>query len=337
MDCPPVSPHALLRAPRPLVFVSASHYLSLPRDPHPWVVQNLITAGGLTNLYGKPKAGKSFVALALAQSIAAGHTEWQGFAIQQSGPVMYVQMDTPRGEWANRMLTFEEAGLGEVPSEQLYLIDAGLTPHYPFDVLDPKVNEFLKKEVERIKPVVVFFDTLREVHGSDENDSTAMRNVVTAIVAACKPSAVVLLSHARKDSLLSATTGDDLMNDVRGSSYISGRMDVMVRMSTNGKRASRMTYQSRSAAQDSVAVTQDEHTGFVYLDGDSKAHWTALKPIVERFWREHGQDVTVAHIVAAVKEAGGKKGDRQTRTDVETHLSSLGWKRPARQKRKKAA
>lgn len=84
-------------------FVPADAYLNLPRAPHPWVIDKLLPVGGLVNLFGKPKTGKSFLALSLAKAIVNGEADWGGYSICQPGSVAYLQIDTPREEWSARL------------------------------------------------------------------------------------------------------------------------------------------------------------------------------------------------------------------------------------------
>ncbi len=79
---------------------------------------------------------------------------------------------------------------------------------------------------------VVILDTLRECcSGADENSSTDMQAVVAGLTAACSPSALVLVHHGKKPNL---EAGRSTINDSRGSSYITGRMDAIVHFHETG-------------------------------------------------------------------------------------------------------
>src|SRR3954464_3156993 len=56
-------------------------YLNLPVNNTPWIIEPLIPVGGIINLYGRPKLGKSFMAIDLARAIANGEDEWLEFKI----------------------------------------------------------------------------------------------------------------------------------------------------------------------------------------------------------------------------------------------------------------
>ena len=242
------------------MFTPLDAYLNLPRAPHPWVVERLIPVGGLVNVFGKPKTGKSFFALGLAQAIINGDTDWQGYPIQQHGPVAYLQIDTPREEWHSRLshLNFQPQG-----HRTLWMADMWQVPEFPFNILNPQRTEvrWLKESLEKIKPVLTIIDTLREVHGGDENDSTTMRNVLAELVGACRPSAIMLLSHARKDSILTTSGEEDLMDQGRGSSYVAGRMDVVIKLTPK-----RMVFKGRATGQTVETIMQDPNTGLIVVE-----------------------------------------------------------------------
>src|SRR2546428_13563804 len=61
--------------------------------PPAWLVDQFLTEGGLSVLYGPSGTGKTFVALDLAYAIARG-IPWHGYAISQCGPVLYIAAES---------------------------------------------------------------------------------------------------------------------------------------------------------------------------------------------------------------------------------------------------
>jgi len=176
-------------------------------------------------LYGDAKVGKSYAAIQLACALSQGG-DWLGFPIRQTGPVVYIQLDTPRSLWASRLDALAEAGL---PVHSLSFADRETLDLYPFDILktEPVVHrDVLREAILSLPkpPSVVIIDTLREVHGGDENDSTAMQAVLANLVVATQPAALILISHSRKPN---ADMGPSTINDLRGSNYVVGRMDAI--------------------------------------------------------------------------------------------------------------
>lgn len=258
------------------VFVPSRAYQQLPKSPQKWVIDRLVPVGGLINVFGKPKTGKSFLALGMAQAIVNGDLDWGGYPIHTHGSVAYLQIDTPREEWSDRIGRLTLAPANE---HELWIADMWQVPQFPFDILDPTQTglKWLRDQMASIQPVLTIIDTLREAHGADENDSTAMRNVLTNLVAACRPSAIMLLSHARKDTILTSNGDDDMMDQNRGSSYIPGRMDVIIKLTQK-----RMTFKGRATGLRTETVTQDPDTGLIQLvpSGDDEITQRLIQAIV---------------------------------------------------------
>jgi hypothetical protein len=242
-----------------LTFYRGPEYRALPREPQPWIIKPLIPVSGLVNIYGKPKSGKSYAALGMALAVANGEPEWNGFEVKKHGQVAYLQIDTPREEWADRMERLAAVGYDDY---NIHFADM-LTVPYPYNVLDPQHLAELKLALDRIKPVLVIVDTLRESFSGDENDSNIMRDVITNVVSASRPAAVIFLSHARKDGASARVgAGEDLMDDNRGTSYVPGRMDVIIRMTQH-----RFTFKGRASGLQTVEIQQDKELGLVHLPG----------------------------------------------------------------------
>jgi KaiC/GvpD/RAD55 family RecA-like ATPase len=286
-------------------FYSGPDYLALPRQGSPWIVKDLIPVSGLVNIYGKPKSHKSFFALGVAAAVANDELDWEGFPVQASGPVMYLQIDTPREEWARRFEALERQGIS---TRNIYVADMQ-TVSYPVNMLEQAHLDALAEEVRRIKPILVVVDTLREAHGANENDSGDMRMVVNGIVAATHPAAVVFLTHARKDGVMTAAASEDtlLMDDNRGSGYISGRMDMIIRVTERT-----ITYKGRAKGAGQVKVTHDAD-GFVHLTSPAASETEGL--LREALVRHPGlsQRQLAARLQAEDPERWGQMSDKTLR------------------------
>jgi RecA-family ATPase len=190
-------------------------------------------------LYGDPKVGKSYAALQLAEAISNGD-HWLGFGTN-AGKVVYLQFDTPRNVWQERVSDLQKkSGAFVTP---FYMGDRESLDSWPFDILNPVHYIRLRDALQAISPALVIFDTLRESHSSDENDSTQMQEAVSALVACCQPAALCLISHARKPVQDQDFT---LMGDNRGSSYVVGRMDAIVRFTKKSCRVAGRSIEEHS-------------------------------------------------------------------------------------------
>lgn len=286
-------------------FVPLDEYLALPREPQPWIIKNLIPVGGLVNCYGKPKSGKSWLTLAWAKAVASGAPHWCGYDIPLSGPVAYLQIDTPREEWARRLeLVRQDCIVEKIP---LWIADMWLVPRFPVNILEPDDPTllWLQQQLSEIQPVLVVVDTLREAHGGDEDSSTVMRNVISSLVGVCRPAAIVFVSHARKDQAGWQSGGDDdMMDQNRGSSYTSGRMDVIVKVTQK-----RMQFKGRATGLITEQLQQDPDTGWIELvredDGSSKE--------IEMIWKAHPEGLSINKMAEILSKKKGYSVSTATR------------------------
>ncbi len=241
-------------------------YLALPRDPIPWLIDKIVPAGGLMNLYSQPKVGKSFLALGFALAVSNPDIDnWAGQKVLKHGPVLYLQVDTPRNQWGERIEKIVNAGHD---ISRIAFVDALLTP-YPLDINVQAIKEALKADIAEIKPVLLVVDTLRESHDGDENDSKEMKRVITSIIECTKDTntACLVVTHSRKDNGFDkkgkgggagkSEADDDIgmMDDTRGSSYVNGRMDVVSKLTPKGLRL-----KGRSIGSNKLSLEQNPQT-----------------------------------------------------------------------------
>lgn len=237
-------------------FCTVKDYLSLPRDSQTWLLKPLIPTSGAALIYGQEKSGKSAIAVQLAAALSGGAPHWMGFPVAQTGPVLYFQLDNPRSTWAHRFEALTHAGLKY--TDHLRLADRECVDYYPFDILQPAHMKYLHSIVQPMKPIAVFVDTLRESHSGDEDSSTTSRNVISNLVGATHPAALIIISHSRKPN---PDAEKDLMADHRGSSYITGRMDAIMRMTKT-----RLYYGGRSIEEGFIKLNRMDVDGALMFE-----------------------------------------------------------------------
>ena len=201
---------------RPDVFdVYDVHYLrNMP--PVEWLVDGLLTKHGFSVLYGEPGAGKSFLAIDMALSVAYGKA-WHDNPVQR-GAVLYIA-----GEGVG--------GLGK--RIKAWQAHHKLTADVPFYVLPTAVRFREPDDVERLLRTIdnldtkfsaVFVDTVaRALLGGDENSATDMGLFVDAceIVKRHCECAVVAIHHSGKDAA----------RGMRGSTALLGAVDTSIKVS----------------------------------------------------------------------------------------------------------
>lgn len=211
-------------------FHAGQEYFSLPTPDHTWILNNVLPVGGMLNIYGKPKTGKSMIGLQLASAIASGKSEWLSFGISVHGPVAYLQVDTPRSLWVERALHLERFGLDF--SNVLFADREDPDFPYPFDIMGEGYR-WLEKNISLLspRPITLIIDTLREIHAGSEDESGHMKNVISQTQAAVPGLSIVFISHSRKGNPQQFGFQPDIMDENRGSSYVPGRMDCVMALS----------------------------------------------------------------------------------------------------------
>lgn len=200
----------------------------------------------------------SYMSLQLAFALAGAQPDFLGFPVVTSGPVAYIQFDTPRNVWQLRL---RELKAGGHPVESVHYADRQSIKDYPFDILQPAHVAYLKSIVVPLKPIAVIIDTIRDSHSGDEDSSTEMRNVIVNFRAALGETAIILISHARKPS---PEVERNILADMRGSSAVVGSMDVIMRLT---KRA--LYYVGRSIEEGSIRLQRQDNGLWLPDEGDT--------------------------------------------------------------------
>lgn len=254
-------------------FLEIPAYLNLPRDRTTWLLKPLIPIGGAALIYANPKVGKTFLIMKMCEAISDPKCkEFLGFPVLKHGPCLYLQLDTPRSLWTER---FEKVVKAReiVPNPNFLVADRESIEAWPFDILQPKHVDYLHSIIAPHRPAAVVIDTIREAHSGDEDSSTNMRNVIAGLTLAAGDAAVILISHSRKpqpDSDL------DIMSDLRGSSYVAGRMDAMMRLTNK-----RLYYAGRSIEPDYIDLVRMD-------EGTHQADTSKLGPALQRVINDPG-------------------------------------------------
>lgn len=202
-------------------------YLALPGREYTWLWDGLVPAGGRALLFGEPKRGKSYLALGLAESIADPNAPtYLEQPIGAHGPVLYVQLDTPRELWRQNYVRRTR------PESEVWYLDRE-DPDLPpeFDIRRVDHGAWFAEQVEAVEPVLVVVDTLREIHQGDENDSTTMQQVLSALSRAVGSAATLLLAHDNKP--MARDTRSSVAR-IRGSSYVAGAVDAVLYLTRKG-------------------------------------------------------------------------------------------------------
>lgn len=232
-------------------FLNGDDYLDTKGDEETWIIEPLVPTAGWVNLYGLPKkARKSYLALGMAHAVATAQEHWLGFELRSAGPVVYLQVDTPRNLWRERL---EHIVAGGYDFSNVYFADPYNAPH-PFNMMGWHCDELkamLDRLVDRIRmdPVMIILDTSRKLHQSNENDNGEMSILMDRIQSVTPYMARVLVSHQKKFGKQEVDENGveiegELMEGNRGATAVAGAVDTIIRLTKNG----RMDFQGRATA-----------------------------------------------------------------------------------------
>jgi len=188
---------------------SASNFLNLPLPEVPFYLKDWLPEQGKAELYGRGKAGKSFLCRQIARCIGAGEP-FLGIPTKQ-GRVLYLQFEMGTGvlQWRMRQtgMSYENVYVGTTFSMKL----------------DKKSGQdVLKAELEAIEPQVLILDPLYKILSGDENtaqDVEIILDFLDEMIDAFGLS-VLIVHHA----------GYDLSRGGRGSSVLEGWVESYIEM-----------------------------------------------------------------------------------------------------------
>lgn len=204
----------------PILSIGDLKDLPTPR----WIIRDILPADSLCVLVGQPGAGKSFVALDMALTIASGVGAWNGHKAA-SGTVIYMA-----GEGVGGLLRRVQAWACYRIGDPLDNCQESffVVPRVP-TLLEPLDIRALTDEIKAMptQPVLVVVDTLaRALSGGDENSSRDVGGAIQALDYLHREtgSTVLCVHHLGKDETKGA----------RGSSALLGGCDMMAGLWKDG-------------------------------------------------------------------------------------------------------
>jgi len=238
-----------------------------------WAIPDLLPTG-LSILAGRPKLGKSYLALQIAQAVAAG-----GVALKRnvaSGPVLYLALEDSGRRLQTRMrqqhwppgLHADFMILGQFENQLGHLQNGG--------------GERLANKIEEVKYRLVIIDTLSKAMAGDQSDMDEMNRAFAPLhrMSHDLNCAVMIVDHHRKPGMAA-----DLIDDVMGSTAKAASADTVWGLyRERGKRAAKLGVTGRDIEEHTLAVEMDWGGTFCWHvegDADELATTARFKEILE--------------------------------------------------------
>ena len=156
-----------------LTFRRADEVLSEVTNPK-WLIKDVVEEESLMQIYGAPKSGKSFIAIAMSCAIASGQDFYGNKAFKK--PVLYIVGEGLRG--CKRRLSAIQQGMYSLKGAPLYLSDRAVR------IGDKDDFERLVQEIEAVKAIegdigMIVVDTFqRNFGGGNENSAEDVGNFI---------------------------------------------------------------------------------------------------------------------------------------------------------------
>ena len=199
--------------------LSLPDYLADERPALDFLVPSLIPSQGAIGLVGPPKAGKSYLAVQLANAVALG-----GLFMNKrckKGPVLYWYVDSDEPLFHARLLSLKnEHDL--IFSNHLHFPHPHDLP-YPFDVMTTGCSKLLKEAIKQVEPVLVVIDVLAKCHRLKENEETSFKLLFNTFAPIFAGRAVLYLHHTHKFKVDEEPSPSQAG---RGSSFMPGELSA---------------------------------------------------------------------------------------------------------------
>ena len=218
-----------------LRFDRADYVLSQVTNPD-WLITEVFERNRLITVFGAPKSGKSFIAIAMACAVAKG-TPFYGHEAKKA-PVVYLAGEGVSGI-KRRLAVFHQSKYGgSLEGAPLFLSNRGsrINEAEEYEKLETEIN-LLKKEVGQIG--LIIFDTFQRNFSGDENSAQEVNKFVKAADQLIHDfDCTVLLVHhtgrgnkgrARGSSVLDASIDGEFMV-VRKDNTVDGEKQMFVKM-----------------------------------------------------------------------------------------------------------
>jgi RecA-family ATPase len=254
-----------------------------------FAVQGLLPTG-LTLLGGRPKIGKSWLALHIADAIARCQMALGNIATE-GGPVLYLALeDTPR-RLQQRLRAVRQ---GAEPGVNLAL--ATSWPRLDGDGLNKLEGELMRYEWK-----AVIIDTFQKIRPDQDSRASVYGNDYAAVaeiksLADKYETAILMLHHLRKGS------SNDPVEEISGSTGLTGAVDTIWVLKRDRTQADGVLFVTgRDIEEQELALQFDKASGLWTALGDADEYRTTEeRRAIRRVLQEAGQPMTPKQVADAL-------------------------------------
>lgn len=196
--------------------------------PIEWILEDLLSEGGLGLMTGWPGAGKTTLSLQMAAELALGK---QFLRWKSTGPVKVLYLSLEMA--APPLHLFVSKAKDDYTSDELRMLNKNFLIA-PFGVpmhLDQEESfKRLDQLLERHQPNVVFVDSLHMLTSKDLTDEEAIKILMDGLAVTRQEhnTAFIIIHHNRKKAADAQRSKGVELSDIYGSTYITAKVDFAV-------------------------------------------------------------------------------------------------------------
>ena len=250
-DLPPLTP-AMLRAElekpvepkRKLEFMNWQQFCEAASaaDDAQWLVENLITKGGMHFITAPPGGGKSWIAVDLVRACNEGSL-WMGCLSVTKCNILYINEEMGIGRFFQRFFKLSHGACENVHIMQKQMVKLDNAEHLA------DIVQYVKDHQIQI----VILDTFVRVHGYDENSNTDMAKLYDRMKGINESGAAIIALHHHKKGIHAGPVAHEAM---RGAGEIAAQADLVATVEhKDGIYTMKTTKQRHIGEEDFVEVS----------------------------------------------------------------------------------
>lgn len=282
---------------------------------------------GATILAGRPKSGKSFLALQMAQALATGGRALGYFQVEKPMRVVYFGLEDGMVRMQGRLVTLDQALNQTQRTEMIqYAFDlppaAGKDPAQFADaILSPYITDNADVGMIVIDTLARLMPIKDERSKKSDNSYQSDYNLVKPfqVLAKAHHIAVVLVHHTRK------ALGEDPIDEVSGTLGLTGGVDsVIILKRPKRRKVGDLVVASRDLPGGEYAIEFDRCLWTILGDAETYSISEERKTVVEYLAEKGSKGATVSQISSDLGEQKANMRSKLRRMALDGQIERRG-------------
>lgn len=249
-----------------------------------WIVEDMLTPRGLGLFTGRPGVGKTQLSFQLAADIASSRTEFLGREVQATGEqVLYLSLE---------MNKYQLAHIAQPVFDRYPDLDQRKLAIYAKGEMLPLDQEsgqaYLEALLEKLKPKVVFIDSLSHMASAELTSDTEMKTAFEFLQRARNQydfGLIIVHHHRKKANDAQSKKRPNDLSDVYGSFYITAAVDFVLDLEERPEDTEEGTITLSELKNRYAAIPAP-----VKVARSKKLHFEVVEDMMRKFADREGDD-----------------------------------------------